>query len=72
MDHILKALNDALENKEYQIKWLNEEIDKLRKERDDLKAENDRVQAYIKTLESDLAFYENPKRSNETVNKEDF
>ena len=53
MDHILKALNDALENKEYQIKWLNEEIDKLRKERDDLKAENERVRAYLEQFDND-------------------
>ena len=42
MEHILKALNDALESKEFQIKYLNEEIAKLREERDDLKAENEK------------------------------
>ena len=55
MEHILKALNDALENKEYQIKWLNEEIEKLRKERDDLKAENDKVRAYVEQLENTIS-----------------
>ena len=55
MDHILKALNDALENKEYQIKWLNEEIEKLRRERDDLKAENDKVRAYVEQLENTIS-----------------
>lgn len=55
MEHILKALNDALENKEYQIKWLNEEIEKLRKERDDLKAENEKVRAYVEQLENTIS-----------------
>ena len=55
MEHILKALNDALESKEFQIKYLNEEIAKLREERDDLKAENEKVRAYIEELENTIA-----------------
>lgn len=85
MDHILKALNDALENKEYQIKWLNEEIDKLRKERDELQEENNARAAIIKELESefkalqtenkslknDLDFYK-PTEIPTVATKEDF
>jgi peptidoglycan hydrolase CwlO-like protein len=53
MEQVLKVLNDALENKDYQIKYLNEEIDKLRKERDELKAENERVRAYLEQFNND-------------------
>lgn len=64
MDHILKALNDALENKEYQIKWLNEEIEKLRKERDELQEEN-------KSLKDELNFYRSTKIPT-AADEEDF
>jgi uncharacterized coiled-coil DUF342 family protein len=86
MDHILKALNDALENKEYQIKWLNEEIEKLRKERDELQETNDARMAFIKELESefkalqtenkslknDLSFYSPPTEIPTVAAKEEF
>lgn len=53
MEHIFKALNDALSSKEFQIRCLNEDITRLRKERDELQAENDKVRAYIEQLNND-------------------
>lgn len=63
MDQILKALDDALQNKEFHIKYLTEEISKL-------KAENEALKSYVEELEKDLDFYK--PTTTATVTKEDF
>lgn len=63
MEQILKVLDSALESKEFQIKYLNEELEKLRKERDELQGENEARAAIIKELESEFKALQTENKS---------
>lgn len=63
MEHILKALNDALSSKEYNINYLEEENIKLRSERNKLQEESDALKARIKELEQQLKTLQTENKS---------
>jgi cell shape-determining protein MreC len=79
MDQILKALNDALENKDFRISYLTEEIKKEQEKHFDIERENTALKKYIeeleeklhklqtenKSLKNDLDFYKPAKAAKE-------
>lgn len=63
MKAVLTILNEALENKDMQLKWAANDKAKLEQALDDAQAENQRLRAEIENLKSELNFYE-PKGSD--------
>jgi cell division protein FtsB len=62
MTEVFAVLNEALANKDLQLKWANEDKAKLEQALNDALAENLRLRAEIDNLQGDLDFYK-PKGS---------
>jgi regulator of replication initiation timing len=57
MDEILKALDEALANKEFTIGYLRKDLERAEKENLDLRSENEDLKKENENLRGDVEFY---------------